>query len=124
MPLLSDPQDLAVLIHGLRTARGLLEDGSFAGLMSPQQDEALPETDAAWAAWLKDRAALGYHTVGTCRMGSDDAPLAPDLRVRGVGRLRVADASVMPTIISGNTNAAAMMIGERAAELILDGSGS
>ena len=63
-----------------------------------------------------------YHAVGSCRMGSDDrAVVDPELRVRGIDGLRVADASVMPSIVGGNTNAASIMIGERCAELVLKG---
>jgi choline dehydrogenase len=62
-----------------------------------------------------------FHCVGSCRMGSDrEAVVDPSLKVRGVEGLRVADASVMPTITSANTNAASLMIGEKAASLILD----
>jgi choline dehydrogenase len=61
-----------------------------------------------------------YHSVGTCRMGSDErAVVDPELRVRGIDGLRVADASIMPSITGGNTNAASIMIGERCAELVL-----
>jgi choline dehydrogenase len=74
-------------------------------------------------AGLRDFVSRGtgtyYHPVGTCKMGSDDASVVdPELRVHGVEGLRVADASVMPTIVCVNTNAASIMIGERAADLV------
>jgi len=88
--------------------------------------EMLPGPDATTDAQLLDfaRHAGGtvFHCVGTCRMGDSADPLAvvdPELRVRGVERLRVIDASVMPTVTSANTNAAALMIGERGARLVL-----
>ncbi len=69
--------------------------------------------------FVRENAELLYHPVGTCRMGSDDrAVVGPDLKVNGVDSLWVADASVMPTVTSGNTNAPTMMIASRAADLI------
>ncbi|MGA0830378.1 MAG: GMC oxidoreductase [Nitriliruptoraceae bacterium] len=84
---------------------------------------AAPATDAGGgAAHARATGQTLYHPVGTCRMGRDDrAVVDPDLRVRGVDGLRVADASVMPRIVRGHTNAAAMAIGVRAAELVAAG---
>lgn len=77
----------------------------------------MPRSDAEWEETIRQAAGIGYHAVGTCRMGGEDAVLDPRLRVRGIGNLRVVDASVMPSIISNNTNAATIAIAERAADL-------
>jgi choline dehydrogenase len=77
-------------------------------------------TDDEINAWIRETAETIYHPVGSCRMGADPASvLDAELRVRGVKGLRVADASVMPSQIGGNTNAASIMIGEKAADLLL-----
>jgi choline dehydrogenase-like flavoprotein len=78
-------------------------------------------TDADYVDFIRRKAETIYHPVGTCRMGSDAAaPLDSELRVRGVDGLRVVDASVMPSLPSGNTNAPVIMIAERASALILN----
>ena len=77
------------------------------------------QSDQEWADYLRKTAFLGYHGVATCRMGADEhAVVTPDLRLRGLDGLRVVDASVMPTLIRGNTNATVIMMAERAADLI------
>ncbi|MDQ0323008.1 choline dehydrogenase-like flavoprotein [Pararhizobium capsulatum DSM 1112] len=72
-------------------------------------------------AYIRQYACCDYHPVGTCKMGVDEeAVVDPQLRVRGVRGLRVADSSIMPVLLSGNTNGPSMMIGEKAADLIRD----
>ena len=81
--------------------------------------EKAPQSDAEWDAFIRAKGETIYHPVGTVRMGSDDAaPLDDELRVRGIDRLRVVDASSMPTLVGGNTNAPTIMVVEKAADLI------
>ena len=117
---LAEEEDMAALVAGVRLSRELASAGPFAEVLGL---ELFPgpevDTDEAIAADIRRRAELLYHPVGTCRMGADpDAVVAPDLHVHGLERLRVVDASVMPVIPNGNTNAPTIMIAEKAADLI------
>jgi choline dehydrogenase-like flavoprotein len=117
---LSDPQDVATMVAGVRLARAIAASEPLA---SAVDEELLPgpgvDSDEDIAEDLRRRVELLYHPVGTCRMGTDEnAVVDGQLRVHGVDGLRVADASIMPLITGGNTNAPAIMIGERAADLI------
>jgi len=116
---LSDPDDLDRLVRGVRIAERIFDQPPIKDLdagpiyLGPNAD------DQSLIADIRARADTIYHPVGTVRMGSDpDAPLDPHLRVRGVQGLRVVDASVMPNLVSGNTNAPVIMIAEKAADLI------
>jgi choline dehydrogenase len=78
------------------------------------------KTDAELLEWVRNNAETTYHPVGTCKMGIDPmAVVDPELRVHGIAGLRVADASIMPTLTSGNTNAPCIMIGEKCAAMVL-----
>jgi choline dehydrogenase len=117
---LGHPEDVHTLIAGLELVDRLFETPAMkavvTGRMSPA---ARPESEAQWMDHLRETLSITWHAAGTCRMGGDEAAVVdPALRVRGVEGLRVVDASVMPTTTSGNTNAATIMIGEKAAEMI------
>ncbi|UQP09499.1 GMC family oxidoreductase N-terminal domain-containing protein [Burkholderia cepacia] len=117
---LSDPGDIRRSIAGLRLMRRIANTAPLASrIVEERVPGAAVTTDEQWLAHLKTYGNSGWHQVGTCRMGVDaQAVVDPRLRVRGVARLRVADASIMPKIVAGNTNAACIMIGEKAADLI------
>jgi choline dehydrogenase len=119
---LSVRRDVETLIAGTKMAREIFAQKAFD---SRRGDELEPgvgkRTDAEIEAWLRHRSETIYHPVGSCKMGPDNdraAVVDPQLRVRGVVGLRVVDASIMPTLIGGNTNAPTIMIAEKAADLI------
>jgi choline dehydrogenase len=124
---LQEPQDARVLVAGLRQLREIYAQPAFRGLVTGE--EHFPGTDATSAraldAFVRQKGGTVYHPVGTCRMGGDSASVVDErLRVRGVDRLRVIDASVMPRLVSTNTNAAAIMIGENGAAMLLEDAGA
>ncbi|WP_431270567.1 GMC oxidoreductase [Dankookia sp. P2] len=117
---LATETDRRCMVEGIKLGRRLAQARAFAGIV---EEEVVPGAAAA-----SDEEILGfirrtgntiYHPSGTCRMGGDPASVVdPELRVRGIEGLRVADASVMPTVVSGNTNAPSIMIGEKCADLV------
>lgn len=118
---LSHPDDMRLSLKALRLARKIFAQPSFAPFV--ESIEAYPgnavQDDAALDNYIRSKGKTVYHPVGTCRMGTDDmAVVDPELRVHGLRHLRVVDNSIMPTLISGNTNAPAIMIGEKASDLI------
>jgi choline dehydrogenase-like flavoprotein len=116
---LSDARDLDLLADGARMARRILDAPALAQLGGSELYTHGGQSDAQLRETIAQHADTIYHPVATCRMGGDArAVVDPQLRVRGVERLRIADASVMPTLIGGNTNAPSVMIGERAADFI------
>jgi choline dehydrogenase-like flavoprotein len=120
---LAEPEDLETLVRGFKITRRIMEAPALAPFRGRELYTAGVTSDDGIRAAIRARAHTIYHPVGSCRMGIDeDAVVDPRLRVRGLEGLRVADASVMPTITSGNTNAPAIMIGEKAAGLIRAGA--
>ncbi|MBA2523363.1 MAG: GMC family oxidoreductase, partial [Solirubrobacterales bacterium] len=113
--------DMAAMLVGVKLAREMAESEPLAAATGREiypGSEVLD--DAALEEDIRRRCELLYHPVGTCRMGADDESVVdPELRVRGVDGLRVVDASVMPTITRGNTNAPTIMIAEKGADMIL-----
>lgn len=116
----SEREDLELMREGLKISRAIVHTKAFAEIFV---EEAAPgetvTSDKALEAYIGDTGDTLFHPVGTCKMGKDAlAVVDPALRVRGVDALRVIDASVMPTITSGPTNAPAIMIGEKGADMI------
>ena len=119
---LTEPLDAKVLVSGLTILRDIYHQPAFRDLITT--DEHMPgnqkQSHSALEEFARHKGGTVFHPVGTCRMGSDArAVVNAQLRVNGVERLRVIDASVMPTIVSTNTNAASVMIGEKGASLVL-----
>lgn len=119
----SNERDVQTMIRGSKIAKDILMQPAFdpyrGEIFIPEREDI---SDVEMADYLREYAETLYHPVGTCKMGNDELSVVDDqLRVHGVERLRVADASIMPVIVRGNTNAATMMIAERAAKLLENG---
>jgi choline dehydrogenase len=123
---LSDPHDLRTLVAGMRYARAIIETAPMSRLVKEVLGpEPSIKSDAELGAYCKAVTSTNYHPVGSCRMGLDSDPsavLTPKLKVRGVEGLRVFDASMMPNIISANTNAPVMAVADRAVDLMMSGT--
>ncbi|WOE77093.1 GMC family oxidoreductase N-terminal domain-containing protein [Pseudomonas protegens] len=118
---LSHPEDLRKLVAGLRLVRQLAATRAFSQRL---RGELVPgpqvQSQEQIEQWIRQHLGTVFHPVGSCKMGHDELAVVDDqLRVHGLQGLRVADASIMPSLITGNTNAAAIMIGEKAADLLL-----
>ena len=118
---LQDPRDIAILREGVRLTHRICTAAALSPWTPVDRTPVDLRDDAALDALIRSRADTVYHPVGTCRMGSDTAAVCdPRLRVNGVAGLYVADASVMPRLVSGNTNAPTIMIAERCARFIAE----
>jgi choline dehydrogenase len=117
---LSEPADVTVLTIGVERAMEIFETSPLSEVIGGWiRPDRKPESETELVAGIRKYSETLYHPVGTCRMGVDEmAVVDPELRVHGVGGLRVVDASIMPHLIRGHTNAPTIMIGEKAADLI------
>jgi choline dehydrogenase-like flavoprotein len=117
----SAAEDLDVLLRGFKLSRRILEAPAFDKYRGTElMPGAAVQSDEQLKDFIRKTSATAFHPVGTCRMGNDPwAVVDAQLRVHGVEGLRVVDASIMPTIIGGNTNAPVIMIAEKAADMIL-----
>lgn len=117
---LTEPADVETLVAGLRLARDIVSRSAYDSYRGEERAPgSVARTDAELEDYIRETSETLYHPVGTCRMGADSEAIVDlELRVQGVDGLRVVDASVMPKIINGNTNAPTVMIAEKAADLI------
>ncbi len=123
---LSTDYDRRLMVEGLKMVRGITKAPPFAKYVTREHDpgsDCLSDDDLL--AYAREKGNTIFHPTSTCRMGNDPrAVVDARLRVRGIQGLRVADCSIMPTVVSGNTNAPAIMIGEKCAQMILEDSSS
>ncbi len=121
---LSSPRDQQTIVEGIRVARRICRQDPVKSLITEEHAPGrhiCDEDEDGLLEWARNTATTIYHPTGTCKMGQDAMAVVDErLRVHGVGNLRVADASIMPFIVSGNTNAPTIMIGEKASDMILE----
>ncbi|PIW54215.1 MAG: glucose-methanol-choline oxidoreductase, partial [Sphingomonadales bacterium CG12_big_fil_rev_8_21_14_0_65_65_10] len=121
---LDDERDIATLRAGVRLSHRIVEGAALQRYKPRDRHPVDLGDDEALDEMIRNRADTVYHPVGTCRMGSDeDSVVDPKLKARGVDGLWIADASIMPRLISGNTNAPSIMIGERCADFVREALG-
>jgi choline dehydrogenase len=120
---LDDPNDIATIREGIRISRRLFTQTAFDPYRGEEyQPGAAAQSDADLDSYIRSEVTSNYHLSGTCKMGNDSMAVVDyTLRVRGLDGLRVIDASIMPRVVSGNTNAPTMMIAEKGAEMIAEG---
>jgi choline dehydrogenase len=119
---LTHPNDIATCLRGLRMVREIASQPAFASIIVAERRPG-PEvtSDEELISYARRTGQTSWHPIGTCRMGHDPEAVVDDrLKVQGIGSLRVVDCSIMPTMATSNTNAAALVIGEKASDLILD----
>lgn len=123
---LSTDYDRRIMVEGLKMARRITQSPAFDKYVATEREpgDAVVDDDAL-LAYAREKGNTIFHPTSTCRMGSDARAVVDErLRVRGIAGLRVADCSIMPTVVSGNTNAPAIMIGEKCAAMILEDAGA
>lgn len=122
----AEPDDLSVMRDGMKLTREIVAQKAFDHLRGEEIGSSKDaRSDAQIDEYIRNYSSSVYHPAGTCKMGSDDSAVVDEtLRVRGIEGLRVVDASIMPTLVSGNTNAPTIMIGEKAADMILNAASS
>ena len=119
---LSDDRDTALMVEGAKKLRAIMQAPALQSFRGKEIYTADIQTDTQWEGYIRERADTIYHPVGTCKMGAAHDPMAvldAQLRVKGISGLRVIDASAMPTLVSGNTNAPTIMLAEKAADSLL-----